>query len=81
MGYHKTPIKKGELGEISKIQEEMDEVMDAWKQDAQVLILCELADMVGAIEHYIQKYHPNINLDDLQKMARMTKSAFAEGTR
>ena len=41
-GYHITEIKKGELGEISKLQEELDELKDAHaqqcKQDSEVLL-------------------------------------------
>lgn len=29
VGYHITTIKKGELGELSKVQEELDEAVDA----------------------------------------------------
>src|SRR5690349_11874380 len=32
VGYHKAPIAKGELGQLSKIQEELDEAKDAEAQ-------------------------------------------------
>lgn len=79
MGYHKKEIKKGQLGEFSKIQEEMDELTDAVEQNIAPLIICELCDMIGAIELYAQKW--NLTLDDLVKMKDLTKSAFVEGKR
>lgn len=37
IGYHVTSIKKGELGELSKVQEELDEAFDALKQNNPVI--------------------------------------------
>jgi hypothetical protein len=79
MGYHLKNIKKGRLGEFSKIQEEMEELSDAVDQNIPPLIICELCDMVGAIELYAKKW--NLSLDDLVKMKNLTKSAFEEGKR
>ena len=79
MGYHKTKIKKGKLGEFSKIQEEMAELTDAVEQNIAPLIVCELCDMIGSIELYAKKW--NMTLDDLVKMKNLTKSAFEEGKR
>ena len=79
MGYHKTKIKKGKLGEFSKIQEEMEELTDAVDQNVAPLIVCELCDMIGAIELFAKKW--NMTLDDLIKMKSLTKSAFEEGKR
>jgi phosphoribosyl-ATP pyrophosphohydrolase len=80
MGYHTTEIPKGELGEISKIREEIAEFEDGVKQDCKLLILCELADLIGAIEAYTLKHH-NVELEDLIQMMNLTKSAFIEGKR
>ena len=80
MGYHKKEIKKGVLGEYSKIKEEFLELMDANEQKANVLIICELFDLIGAIEAYSEKKH-NLTLKDLIKMKNMTKSSFQEGKR
>lgn len=79
MGYHKGIIKKGVVGEYSKIKEEFDELTDAIDQDNKVLIICELTDMVGAIEEYIKKY--NLTIKDLKDFSDLTKSAFKEGKR
>jgi phosphoribosyl-ATP pyrophosphohydrolase len=79
MGYHKRKIKKGVIGEYSKIREEFGELADAEKQQCKGLIICELCDLVGAIEEYIKKY--NLTLEDLKQFSDLTKSAFKEGKR
>lgn len=81
MAYHKTRIPKGVIGEHSKITEECLEFMDAVNQDNQVLVLCELADLVGAVQAFLAKHHPTITLSDLETMAEATKSAFESGER
>lgn len=81
MGYHKTDIKKGVLGEISKIQEELDELADAKEQSNKILELCELSDLIGAIDFYLSKHHAGFNIYDLIKMAVATSSAFRAGER
>jgi hypothetical protein len=80
MGYHIRTIKKGELGDFSKIEEEIEELLDANEQKAHGLIICEMADLIGAIEAYAEKRY-NLTLDDLIKMKDLTKSAFVEGKR
>jgi len=80
MGYHKINIEKGVLGEMSKITEEIDELEDAVAQDANVLIICELCDLIGAIEAYTEKRF-NLTLEDLIRMKNMTKESFNEGKR
>jgi len=77
MGYHKREITKGEIGEYSKVKEEFDELTDAWEQNNSVLIICELTDLVGAIEEYAKKF--NLSLGDLKRFSDLTKSAFKEG--
>lgn len=79
MGYHKRKIIKGVLGEFSKIKEEFMELEDAHEQGCSMLILCELSDLMGAIESYIEKN--NLSLQDLIQFSNMTKSAFKEGKR
>lgn len=79
MGYHKREIQKGVIGELSKIKEEFDELIDAAEQNNKVLIICELTDLIGAIEEYAKKF--NLTLDDLKDFSDLTKSAFKEGKR
>ncbi len=79
MGYHKTNINKGELGKFSKIREEFEELQDAINQDNKVLAICELADLIGAIEAYSETF--NLSLKDLIQMKDSTKSAFLDGSR
>ena len=79
MGYHTKEIPKGTLGAFSKIKEEFLEAEDAVGQRDTILVLCELSDMIGAIEAYIQRW--NMNLKDLKDFSDKTKSAFKDGTR
>jgi hypothetical protein len=79
MGYHLKEIKKGTLGEFSKIKEEFEELMDANEQKNSVLEICELSDLLGAIEAYAKKW--NLSLGDLNKMKESTKKAFEDGSR
>jgi phosphoribosyl-ATP pyrophosphohydrolase len=79
MGYHNREIKKGVLGEFSKIEEEFQELLDGHEQDNKLLELCEFADLLGAIEAYVVKY--NLTLKDLDAMKELTKRAFQDGSR
>ena len=79
MGYHLSKIPKGKLGEFSKIQEEYLELYDAHMQENKILELCELCDLVGAIEAYAKKF--NLELDNIIKMKEANKKAFEDGTR
>lgn len=81
MGYHLRTIQKGIYGNSSKILEEVEEFLDAENQNCKIMALCELSDLIGAIRGYLQKNHPGITLDDLSKMADITKSAFEDGER
>lgn len=78
-GYHTKKIDKGELGEFSKIREEFQELEDAVNQDIKPLILCEISDLIGAIEEYCKKY--NLTLEDMIKFSNLTKKAFKDGRR
>lgn len=80
MGYHNREIKKGILGDFSKIFEEFDELLDANEQGDKVLEICEICDLLGAIELYTVS-HYNLTLEDLKKFSDKTKSAFKDGTR
>lgn len=78
-GYHLTEIKKGELGEFSKIEEEFAELLDAHAQNSKVMELIELSDLLGAIEEYLKKN--NLTLKDLKIFSDITKKAFISGER
>lgn len=80
-GYHIAEIKRGKYGELSKIQEELDEAVDAEKQVNPLMVLLELSDMMLAIEGYLKKQKYNIDLTDLIVMAHATRRAFESGER
>jgi hypothetical protein len=81
VGYHLATIPKGIVGKSSKILEEVYELLDAEAQGAAIMALCELADIVGAVEAYLEKNHPGFTLADLIKMSDLTRRAFKDGTR
>ncbi len=81
IGYHINSIPKGEFGELSKIKEEIEEALDAQNQDCALMVLIELSDTIGAIDGYLKKHHPSIQLDDLIKMSKITQRAFISGER
>ena len=80
MGYHTKEFKKGKIGEFSKIKEEFEELLDAFNQGDKVLQICELTDLVGAIDLYTRDKF-NLNIKDLIKFSKKTQQAFKEGKR
>ena len=80
-GYHLTFIPKGEIGESSKLLEEVLELQDAEQQEAKIMALVELSDLIGAIALYLEKHHPSTDIDDLIVMSRITRRAFENGRR
>ena len=78
-GYHITPIVKGVYGELSKIQEELDEAKDALAQGSEIMFLVELADLYGALEYVVERH--GHTMDDLKKFSDITKRAFINGHR
>ncbi len=80
-GYHTSQIDRGVLGEISKIQEEVNELLDAQQQGCKIMELVELSDLYGAIQHYLLKHHSETSMDDLAKMSEITQRAFRSGRR
>ncbi len=79
VGYHVNKISKGQYGQVSKIKEEYEELMDAVEQKNKVMTFNEMADLVGAIEGYAVAN--GLTLNDLMVMNNATKRAFAKGER
>jgi hypothetical protein len=80
-GYHLREIPKGIIGESSKLLEEILELQDAELQDASIMALVELSDLVGAIQHYLEKHHASTSIEDLIIMSKITRRAFDNGRR
>lgn len=80
-GYHIKKIDKGIIGEPSKIREELEEFQDALDQGSDIMALVELSDLLGAIEAYLEQYHPSITMEDLMVMSGITRRAFRNGRR
>lgn len=79
MTYHIKEIKKGVLGEASKIQEELDELNDAIDQDVKIMVHLEMSDLYGALESMAEKQ--GLTMSDLKRMSDVTKRAFRSGER
>lgn len=80
-GYHTSDIPKGKAGEFSKITEEYHEALDAHENNNPVMLLLELADMLGAVERFLEVQHPTVTLDDVVKQAKLTNEVFRRGLR
>lgn len=78
-GYHISKIKKGELGNISKVIEEINEYKDAKKQNCKIMEIVELRDIYGSLEAVAKSY--DISMKDLKKFSKITKRAFKNGFR
>lgn len=80
-GYHVAVIPKGTLGDLSKLQEELMEAVDAEQQSNPIMTLVELSDLYGAMESYLEKRFAKCSMNDLATMSRTTKRAFTNGRR
>ena len=80
-GYHLREIPRGEIGEISKIKEELAELEDALEQKNKIMALVELSDLYGSIELFLKKHFPNTSMKDLKIMSKTTQRAFKNGHR
>ena len=80
-GYHLREIVPGALGELSKIQEELDELSDAEAQGSKVMMLVELADLYGALQLYLERHFSDVTMNDLAAFSAITRRAFENGRR
>lgn len=80
-GYHVVKIPKGKIGEPSKIIEEAFEIQDAHNQGVKVMTQVEMSDLYGALDRFREKYHPELTMDDLSAMYKVTRRAFENGKR
>ena len=79
MSYHIAKIKKGILGEVSKLEEEIEEYKDAIQQNSIIMANLELSDIYGALEELALTH--NLSMNDLSIMSNITKRTFKEGGR
>lgn len=67
--FHAVPIQRGVYGELSKIQEELNEAFDAEARGQELMMLIELADIIGAVEGVSKKY--GFSIEQLVKYSRL----------
>lgn len=80
-GYHLRDIPKGIFGELTKIEEELEEIKDSIEQKSKLMELIELSDLYGAIQGYLEKHHPGVTMEELRIMSDITQRAFRSGAR
>lgn len=80
-GYHMVKIPRGKIGEPSKIIEEAFEIQDAHTQGVKLMTQVEMSDLYGALDRFREKYHPELTMDNLNDMYRVTRRAFENGKR
>lgn len=80
-GYHLKDIQKRRFGSFGKIQEEVEECLDAHQQGSHIMMLVELSDLYGAIEGFLAENYPGFKMEDLKKFSGITQRAFKNGHR
>lgn len=80
-GYHLAEIQKRRFGSFGKIQEEVEEALDAHRQGSHIMMLIELSDLYGAIEGFLKENYPGFKMEDLKKFSGITRRAFENGHR
>jgi uncharacterized protein YabN with tetrapyrrole methylase and pyrophosphatase domain len=73
--FHEVEVTNGVYGELSKVQEELDEAEDAEKRGQDLLLLIELSDVIGACAGVAEKY--GMSLDQLIKFSEMVREVKA----
>lgn len=71
--WHNRKIKKGTYGELSKVEEELDEAREALEQGNKLMFLIELSDVIGAVEGIIEQH--GLSLNDLIKFSNKVKES------
>jgi hypothetical protein len=67
-GYHLKVIKKGILGDFSKVEEEFEEFLDAHEQKCTIMELVELSDLIGSLKHYYAKHNKGIDKSEWEEI-------------
>lgn len=80
-GYHLDKIEKRRFGSLGKIQEEVEELLDAHRQGSHVMILVEMSDLYGAMQGFLEENYPGFKMEDLKKFSMITQRAFKNGHR
>lgn len=67
-GYHLKVIKKGILGDFTKVEEEFEEFLDAYEQSCTIMALVELSDFMGALKHYYVKHNKGYDKSEWEEV-------------
>ncbi len=67
--WHVRHIPKGQLGNLSKIAEELEEALDAEEQGQDLMLMFELSDIIGACGLVAARY--GMTLDQLVTFSKL----------
>jgi len=76
--FHVHPVREGTYGELSKIQEELDEALDAETRGQELLLMIELADIIGAVAGVAERY--GYTLESLIQFSELVRSVRRQDT-
>lgn len=74
--FHVHPIRSGVYGELSKVQEELDEAVDAETRGQEILLLIELSDIIGAVAGVAERH--GHTLESLIQFSELRRSVFRQ---
>lgn len=74
--FHVMPVRQGTYGELSKIQEELDEALDAETRGQKLLLMIELSDIIGAVAGVAERH--GYSLDDLIQFSELRRNVFRQ---
>ena len=74
--FHVMPVRRGTYGELSKVQEELDEALDAETRGQKLLLMIELSDIIGAVAGVAERH--GYSLDDLIQFSELRRNVFRQ---
>lgn len=78
-GYHEIEIPRSHHGSVLKVLEEAFELADADAQGANIMSMCECADLLSALRAYSRRL--GVTFSDVELMSQITDRVFACGAR
>ena len=78
MGFHIAKIEKGVYGEWSKVEEEIEEIIDALSQNIKPMLLIELCDCLGAVKAYYNLTTPESQYSELLFKLSVTTNKYSQ---
>lgn len=67
-------IPHGVSGEVSMVVQRTREIEDSQQQKNPILLLNDMANLVGAVKAFLKAKHPTLSITDLEKMYEATQA-------